>query len=123
MRDERPDTDYSVFDVAVQVGLPPGADELIQIKLCDALPNAQAGPIRYVSNLPSESVVEGQCNGQTVSFLKTYQGTSFSGYKVGDQLIGHRKESHAVHYEGHLSPDAQTIEGRWWIDADRASEI
>jgi hypothetical protein len=34
--------------------------------------------------------------------------------------VGIRRDGHAVHYEGHLSPDGLVIEGRWWIDADPA---
>jgi hypothetical protein len=64
------------------------------------------------------STLEGQCRGQTVSFLKTYQGTSFRGFKVGDQLVGMHKEDHRVHYEGQLGSDGQLIEGRWWIDVE-----
>ena len=96
----------------------PGADEQIEVKVREALPDAPAGPIRYVAHLPSGSVLEGRCNGQVVYFLKTYQGNSFSGYTAGDQLLGIQKEGHAVHYEGRLSPDGLQIEGQWSIEAD-----
>jgi hypothetical protein len=118
MCDGHPDSEYSLFEVAQQAGLQPGADEQIEVMLRQALPDAPAGPIRYVSYLPSGSVLEGWCKGPIVYFLKTYQGDSFSGYKAGDQLLGIQKEGHVVHYEGHLSPDGLVIEGRWWIDAD-----
>jgi hypothetical protein len=58
-----------------------------------------------------------------VSFLKTYQGTSFGGYQVGNQLVGFQKSDHEVHYEGRLSPDGLVIEGRWWIDANPVEAI
>jgi hypothetical protein len=118
MCDGHTDGEYSLFEVAQEAGLPPGADEQIEAKVREVLPDAPAGPIRYVSRLPSGSVLEGRCKGPTVYFLKTYQGSSFSGYKAGDQLLGIKKEGHAVHYEGCLSPDGMEIEGRWWIDAD-----
>jgi hypothetical protein len=109
--------------MAQQAGLPPGADEQIEANLRKAFrqahPDAPAGPIRYVSRLPAESALEGRRQGQVVSFLKTYQGTSFDGYKVGDQFLGAEKAGHSVHYEGRLSPDGRTIEGRWWIEADQ----
>ena len=54
-------------------------------------------------------------------FLKTYRGDHFSGYKVGDRLVGHRVSGHAVQYSGRLSPDGMEIEGRWWIDPDPES--
>jgi hypothetical protein len=120
MCDGHPDNEYSLFEVAHEAGLPPGADEQIEAKLREALPDAPPGPIRYVSHLPSGSVLEGRRKGQVVYFLKTYRGTTFSGYKAGDQLLGVQKEGHAVHYEGRLSRDGLVIDGRWWIEADPA---
>jgi hypothetical protein len=118
MRDGHPDFEFSVFEAAAEAGLPPGADEQIEASLREAVPGAPTAPIRYVSHLPPDSVLAGRCSGRSVYFLKTYQGTSFGGYKVGDQLLGIRKDGHAVHYEGQLSPDGRQIEGRWAIDAD-----
>ena len=118
MRDGQPDRECSTFEAAFEAGLPPGADEQIEARLREIVPEAPAGPIRYVSNLPTTATLEGVRRGQRVSFLKTYQGTSFGGYKVGDKLVGVRMDGHSVHYEGQLSPDGLVIEGRWWIDAD-----
>jgi hypothetical protein len=120
MCDGHPDRECSVFEVACEAGLPPGADEQIETRLREVVGGGPAGPIRYVTHLPAASVLEGRCHGGTVSFLKTYQGTSFGGYKVGDKLVGVKKDGHAVHYEGRLAPDGQVIEGRWWIDPDPA---
>jgi hypothetical protein len=121
MHDGHPDRDYSVFEAALEAGLPPGTDEQIEQKLREAIPDAPAAPIRYVSHLPSQSAVEGRCNGRIVSFRKTYQGTTFGGYKVGDHLLGVKKEGHTVHYEGQLASDGRTMDGRWWIEAEAAS--
>jgi hypothetical protein len=121
MRDDQPEDEYSLFDLAARAGLPPGADEQIEAKLRELVPEAPAVPIRWVSRLPAESVLEGRCDGQAVSFVKSYQGTSFGGYKLGEQFVGVQKAGHAVHYEGRLSPDGSVIEGRWWIDADSES--
>jgi hypothetical protein len=123
MYDGQPDRNYSVQQATAEAGLPPGADEQIEAKLRELVPDAPAGPIRYVSHLPRNSVVRGRRTGPTVSFLKTYQGTSFGGYQVGDQLVGFQKSDHEVHYEGQLSPDGLVIEGRWWIDANPVAEI
>ena len=95
-----------------------GTPQQIEASIREAVPGAPTAPIRYVSHLPPDSLLEGRCSGRGVYFLKTYQGTSFGGYKVGDQLLGIRKDGHAVHYEGQLSPDGRVIEGRWSIDAD-----
>jgi hypothetical protein len=107
-----------MFEAACEAGLPPGTDEQIEEKLRQMVPGAKGGPIRYFSHLPNVAALEGLCRGQTVSFLKTYQGTSFGGFKVGDKLVGMQRKNHQVHYEGKLSSDGQRIEGRWWIDAE-----
>jgi hypothetical protein len=118
MYDGRTDRDLSVFQATAEAGLPPGADEQIEAKLRGMVPDAPAGPIRYVTHLPPNSTLQGRRTGQTVCLVKTYQGTTFGGYRVGDHLVGIRKAGHDVHYEGQCSPDGQVIEGRWRIDAD-----
>jgi hypothetical protein len=118
MQDLRTDGDYSVFEVAAQAGLPPGADEQIVAALRQAVPGAGSGPIRYVTHLPPESQLDGRVSGDRVYFLKRYQGRSYSGYRVGDRLVGAENAAHAVHYEGQVDFEAGTIEGTWWIDAD-----
>jgi hypothetical protein len=120
MRDGRPDRECTVFEAISEAGLWPGADEQIEAGLREMVPDSPSGPIRYVSHLPPEAILEGQCIGRTVRFLKTYQGTSFGGYRVGDTLVGIKRDGHVVHYEGQLSTDGLEIEGRWWIDADPA---
>jgi hypothetical protein len=122
MYDGQPDREYSVWQAATEAGLPPGADEQIEAKLREMVPDAPAGPIRFVSHLPPNSTLQGRRTGQTVYFLKTYQGTSFGGYRVGEHLVGIQEADHAVHYEGQLSPDGLVIEGRWWIAADPVKE-
>jgi hypothetical protein len=116
MRDGETDTTSSVFDLAFEAGLPPGADEQIVARLREAFPDAPATPIRYLTHLPPESALEGRVRGTSLYFLKTYQGTHYGGFAVGDRLVGHRTESHSVHYGGKLIPDGSEIEGRWWID-------
>jgi hypothetical protein len=73
-----------------------------------------------VSHLPPGSTLEGTVSGRRVSFVKSYQGVSFGGYKVGDRLVGHRIESHHVEYTGTVSYDGRNVEGRWSIDANPA---
>ena len=116
MRDGETDRSSSVFQVAFEAGLPPGADEQIVARLREAFPDEPAAPIRYLSHLPPASALEGWVRGTALYFLKTYQGTHTGGFAVGDRLVGHRIEGHAVHYSGKLSPDGLEIEGRWWID-------
>jgi hypothetical protein len=118
MQDVQNDGECSVFELAAESGLPPGADEQIEAKVREAVPDAPRGPVRYVWHLPSDSVLDGRCAGRKVSFLKTYQGKSVGGFRLGDHLVGAETEGHSVHYEGELSPDGTLIEGRWWIEAD-----
>jgi hypothetical protein len=59
--------------------------------------------------------------GRTVHFVKRYLGELFSGWRVGDRLIGTTRAGHAVQYRGTLSDDDDAIEGGWWIDPDPGS--
>jgi hypothetical protein len=118
MRDGQPDRECSLFEGAVEAGLPPGADEQIDEKLRSIVPDAGREPIRFISHLPEDSVLKGSREGMVVAFTKTYMGTSFSGYRVGDKFVGAEAQGHDVSYQGRLSPDGTLIEGRWWIDAD-----
>jgi hypothetical protein len=118
MRDGRTDSTSTVFEVAAEAGLPPGADEQIVARLRELHPDARSSEIRYVTHLPPESALEGWVRGPEVYFLKTYRGDHFSGYKIGDRLVGRQVASHAVQYRGKLSPDGAEIEGRWWIEPD-----
>jgi hypothetical protein len=119
MRDEETDSDCSLSEMATRAGLPPGADEQILARLRDMVPDSSGKPVRYASHLPPTSRLEGQVRGQSISFIKKYQGVSFSGFRVGDRLVGVENRAHAVHYQGRLSDDGTEIEGQWWIEADR----
>jgi hypothetical protein len=118
MRDHETEFDRSVFDAMADAGLPPGADEQIIAQLRQAVPGAANRPVRYVSHLPPESTLEGLLQGQTVYWLKTYQGTEFGGYRVGDEHVGVEVTNPQVHYRGEVSADGTVIEGTWWIDAN-----
>ncbi len=120
MYDGQPDRAYSVSEAIAEAGRSTETEEEIEAKLREMVPDAPDGPIRYVSHLPPNSTLQGRRTGQTVYLLKSYQGTSFGGYQVGDQLVGIQKGGHQVHYEGQLSPDGLILEGRWWIDPDPA---
>jgi hypothetical protein len=116
MRDGETDQECSLFELAARAGLPPGADEQLADALKGLVPGAPPGPVRYVTHLPPESLLEGRVDGPAVSFLKRYQGTHYGGFRVGDRLVGDAFPAHTVHYEGRLSPDGAELEGWWWID-------
>jgi hypothetical protein len=118
MYDGQPDREYAIPEAVAEDMLPPSAEEQIEAQIRELVPDAPAGPIRFVSHLPPNSILQGKRDGFAVYFLKSYQGTSFGGYKVGDHLLGFQKADHCVHYEGQLSQDGLTLEGRWWIDPD-----
>jgi hypothetical protein len=117
MRDLETQFEQSLFEMAAEGGLPPGADELIVTRIRNQFPDLPSGPIRAAMSLPSRSSIEGNVRGRTVYFLKTYQGEAFSGYRVGKQTIGVNLAGHVVHYKGFLNSDGNTIEGTWWVDA------
>jgi hypothetical protein len=118
MRDSDTVSEKSVFETALDAGLPPGADEQIEHSLRELFPDARAAPVRVTSQLPSESLLEGFVFGRMVSFRKTYQGEHFVGYQVGGHRVGTTVAQHVVHYEGRLGDDGRSIEGRWWIEQD-----
>jgi len=116
MRDGVTDSEYSVTEVALEAGLPPGGDEQIVDRLRRMFPDAPATPVRYVTHLPPDSVLQGWVKGLEVYFLKAYEGTHYGGYQIGDKVVGFQKAAHVVHYGGHVSPDGEEIEGKWWIE-------
>lgn len=102
MWDGETDKEISVFEAAVEAGLPLCADEQIVAQLNRAFPDDPADSIRYVTHLPAESTVEGWVRGGTIYFLKTCEGAHVGGYKVGERIIGQVIEQHCVHYQGKL---------------------
>ena len=123
MRDSDIVSEKTVFETALDAGLPPGADEQIEQSLRELFPDARGAPVRVTSRLPSVSLLEGFIHGRVVTFRKTYQGEHFVGYQVGGHRVGTTVAEHVVHYEGRLSDDDRTIEGQWWIEQDLARGV
>ena len=121
MKDVEPDQEMSVTEAASDAGDAPGTDERIVARLREMFPDAPAAPVRYVSHLPPESTLEGWVRGAGVYFLKSYRGTHFGGFRVGDRVVGQQIDDHSVHYSGRLAAGGEEIEGRWWIDPAPAS--
>jgi hypothetical protein len=117
MYDGHTNRDTSIAEAIAEGGGTSVTAEQVEAQLREMVPDAPSSPVRYVSQLPPNSILRGKRTGQTVYFLKSYQGVAFGGYRVGDQLVGVRNADHEVHYEGQLSADDQVLEGRWWIDA------
>jgi hypothetical protein len=115
MRDWETEFERSLFDAALEAGLPPGADEQIDAQLRRLHPTAGKTPIRSKSRLPSDSTIEGTVRGRFVAFTKTYQGQHFSGYQIGSQEVGWTAEDQAVRYSGRIEADRNRIEGVWTI--------
>jgi hypothetical protein len=115
MRDSETEFDRSLFDAALEAGLPPGADEQIEEQLRRLHPADRKTPIRSKSRLPADSTIEGTVQGPFVTFTKTYQGQLFSGYQVGDREVGWTAENHAVRYSGRIEAGGNRIEGVWTI--------
>jgi hypothetical protein len=119
MTDGVTEFESSVFDAAMEAGLPPGADEQIVANLRKQRPDLPPGPIRATATLPSASILEGEVQGQTVRFRKTYLGEHFTGWRVGNCLIGSTVNVHVVQFRGRLSDDANSLEGQWFVDGDQ----
>lgn len=119
MTDGVTEFETSVFDAAMEAGLPPGADEQIVASLRKQYPDLPRAPIRATATLPAASILEGVVQGRTVRFRKTYLGEHFTGWRIGDRLIGSTVNVHVVQFRGRLSDDANSLEGQWYVDADR----
>jgi hypothetical protein len=115
MRDWETEIDRSLFDAALEAGLPPGADEQIEEQLRRLHPAERKAPIRSKSRLPADSTIEGTVRGPFVTFTKTYQGQHFTGYQIGDREVGWTAENHAVRYSGRIEAGGNRIEGVWTI--------
>ncbi len=108
----------SLFELAVEAGLPPGADEQMLAGLRQQHPELPPGPVRYVSRLPADSVLKGRVRGPQVQFQKSYRGEVVAGYEIGGRLVeGASFPNHVVHYEGRLNVAGNLIEGGWSIPA------
>jgi hypothetical protein len=118
MRDEQTSFVMTVYEMAAECGLPPGADEQIVKALRHQYPDRSQVPIKALMTLPGESAVEGEVRGRNITFRKTYRGEAFSGYTVGEQRVGVTVRGHAVQYRGRVDEGGGQIDGTWWIDAD-----
>lgn len=118
MRDEQTSFVMTVYEMAAECRLPPGADEEIVKALRHQYPDRAQAPIRALMTLPAESAVEGEVRGRTVTFRKTYRGEAFSGYTIGEERVGVTVRGHAVQYRGRVDEGGGEIDGTWWIDAD-----
>jgi hypothetical protein len=116
MRDHDTKVENSLFESAVEAGLPPGADEQIALRLRELYPEDRHAPIRHAMSLPSTSLLMGHVQTSTVYFLKSYQGDHFSGYRIGERRIGVTIAGHSVHYRGRINDAGTEIQGEWWID-------
>jgi hypothetical protein len=115
MSDAETAFESSVSELAMEEGLPPGADEQIVEQVRSLVPGGYRLPVRAETLVPSDSVLDGEVAGDAVRFLKRYQGMSFTGYRIGDTRVGVSGEDQEVQYRGRISPDGNEIEGRWLL--------
>jgi hypothetical protein len=114
MNDAETTFEASVSEVAMEAGLPPGADESIVAQVRSMAPTLSVLPVRAELIIPAESEVDGEVSGGAVRFCKRYRGPFFAGYRLGDAMrVGVTGQDQEVYFGGRLSPDGQRIEGRW----------
>jgi hypothetical protein len=121
MTDSETKSEPSAIEMALEAGLPAGAEGLIIAHLRELISDARSASVRSVTLLPSESVLEGSVRGRLVSFRKTYHGEHFSGYRVGDRYVGVVIEHHVVDYWGKLNDSGTQIQEKWWIEPVRGA--
>src|SRR5262245_22274254 len=71
----------------------------------------RAGPLRLFWRLPRTAAVEGRVQGHRVTFCKSYQGDTKSGWRWGDQERISDVPDHRVMYEGSIADSGDNIEG------------
>jgi hypothetical protein len=103
----------SLAELAMEEGLPPGADERITASIRAAYPDAPPDPIQAEVQLPPHSTIEGELDGRSIRFLKTYHGPHFAGYRIGEVRLGVLGADQEVQFLGRVSPGGDEIEGRW----------
>ncbi len=100
-------------DLAIQEGMPPGADERIVATLRASCPELPEDPVIAEVQLSPTSRLEGEIQAQAVRFRKTYQGPHFAGYRIGEYRLGVMGLDQEVDFSGLLSADGKSIEGYW----------
>jgi hypothetical protein len=124
MQDAYTSFETSVSELAMEEGLPPGADEQIVAHVRSLCPGAAHLPVRAEFLIPPRSVLAGEIRGCVVRFLKRYQGEFFAGYRVGTVRVGVTGLNQEVRYCGILAKDGRQIEGHWEIaNAPRAAKV
>ena len=106
----------SVRDMALDSGLPPGADEQIVARVRAMCPGLDGVPVLAVVELTPFSILDGEAVGLVVRFDKVYQGEHFAGYRVGERRVGIRGSAQVMTYwgrydEGHRR-DPRPLAGR-----------
>lgn len=72
-------------------------------------------PVDVVTELPADSVLEGDVLGRAVSFVKRYRGTHTFTLLLGDQSVSASVEGHKVLYRGELDDSGRVLRGEWTI--------
>jgi len=67
------------------------------------------------TSLPAASTVEGEVQGQLVTFAKSYRGSQSTIVRIGDREFTIEIQGHCVHYRGMLDRDGAGIRGEWAI--------
>lgn len=65
--------------------------------------------------LPEHAIVEGEVEGEVVSFQKRYQGAQKTTLWWGRNKAQHEVSSHSVQYRGRLDATGNVLSGTWQI--------
>lgn len=109
-------SEQSLVELLTASGYPPEYDAQIIAEIREQIPDASGKEIRFQSELPESSILEGERNGVQIQFSKHYQGEVHSAYVVGGKSIGFSDPGHSVDYRGQLSADGTQIAGLWSIE-------
>lgn len=79
--------------------------------------------IEQLSTLPAESTVEGEVEGRSVAFVKSYRGKAVTSVFVpGRDPLQFEFPGHQVHYLGTLHEAGDVLHGHWWIHGPAGSK-
>jgi hypothetical protein len=116
MWDEITEQVLTLAEFVALAGWPPHSDEKLLDRLRAQVDAPPGTPVHYLTQLPPETVLSGSLSGPRLRLRKRYCGPHFTGFRIGDTLIGERISAHQVEYDGEVDAIGRVISGRWIIE-------
>lgn len=72
-------------------------------------------PVDVLTELPAESVIEGEVQGRAVTFVKSYRGTHRFTVWLREHSVSSQVDGHQVQYRGEADVEGRIVRGEWSI--------